>query len=241
MLGLFLLSLPYAGIFENIFGFIPSAISLSRLYTFFTYSFMHANIWILLPVFQMHLIPNILMLLIVGLILEDKLGAKYYISIYFFSGVVAVVFDLIGRFVFNITLDAPFIGASGPLFGLAILAVMINPNERIPTVLSFLSIVIFIILPLAIVINNYKLVVFLENPFIFLSFLLLIGLIFGTYVSVSPYFPAILSLYTIFYILLIIAELTSGMPMGVSHLGHFGGFIGGIIAFFVLAEKIKQA
>lgn len=87
-----------------------------QVWTWFTSLFLHAS--------ASHLFFNMLGLYFFGKILEEEVDSKWFLSIYFISG-------LIGSFVFIMTSASPIVGASGCVFGVMGAAMLMNPIKRI--------------------------------------------------------------------------------------------------------------
>lgn len=83
----------------------------------FTYMFLHAGIG--------HIFFNMLGLFFFGPRLEQKLGARGFLSLYFLSGLGAAAFSFL--FAWN----APVVGASGAVYGVLMGFAMFWPKERI--------------------------------------------------------------------------------------------------------------
>ena len=108
-------------------AFIPALI-LMRPWTLFTYMFLHAG-W-------MHLIFNMIGLYFFGPRLEDRLGSKRFLLLYFLSGVCGALLHVLGG-IAGVVLAVPFnpwvpmVGASGAVFGILMGFAMYWPRERI--------------------------------------------------------------------------------------------------------------
>lgn len=93
------------------------------IWTFLTSMFMHGGIW--------HLFVNMISMIFVGGLVEKILGFKRYFWFYLISGLFA------GSFFVSLSLFSPSnfnayaVGASGALFGLIGLLVLITPNLRV--------------------------------------------------------------------------------------------------------------
>jgi membrane associated rhomboid family serine protease len=216
-IGVYIFTYKNIGLYQYLFGFIPTA---PKFYTIITYMFIHANL--------SHILGNMLMLFVVGLTVEQVLGKLHFFIVYIISGIIAVFFDIVGRLIFHISFSLPFIGASGAVFGLVGLLVMLKPFEKIPTFITLLF-----ALPLIMMLGRFD--VLLTNPMFLIvtisSFCLLIVFSF----MFVPFIPAMISfaLYTLFVIIMIF----TGLGGNVSYLGHFGGILGGILSFTLFAKK----
>jgi len=202
--------------YERAFGFVPST---PKIYTLITYTFIHVDI--------VHLLGNLLILIIAGLAIEEFFGKSIYITIYLTSANIAVIFDILGRLVFNISFNSPFVGASGAIFGLVGAMVLVKPFEKIPTFLVLLfAIPLFLLIYQSGIIPPY--------PIVVMVILIMIGVLIGVVFFVMPKMSCILvfALYSLFTIISIYTSRGSN----ISHLGHLGGFIGGLLSFFVFAK-----
>lgn len=88
-----------------------------RPWTAFTYMFLHSGIG--------HLLFNMLGLFFFGARLENKLGARRFLLLYFLSGVGAAAFSLLFSF------QSPVVGASGAVYGILAGYAMFWPREKI--------------------------------------------------------------------------------------------------------------
>lgn len=115
------------------------------LWTFLTSMFMHGGFF--------HLFANMLSLFFIGGLVERLLGRKRYLWFYFFSGIFAGVFFVLVSYLFSligqmsignwiINLGGDFntfaVGASGALFGLIGLLMLLTPN--LPVYVMFIPI-----------------------------------------------------------------------------------------------------
>lgn len=100
------------------------------LWTFFTSMFMHGGIF--------HIFANMFSLLFVGNLIEKILGAKRYLYFYMASGLFAGLFFVLASLIFPIDFETFAVGASGALFGLVGLLVLLTPN--LPVFIMFIPI-----------------------------------------------------------------------------------------------------
>lgn len=100
------------------------------LWTFLTSMFMHGGFW--------HLFVNMFSLIFVGSLVEKILGAKRYLWFYLFSGIFAGLFFVAVSFFSPSDFTAYAVGASGALFGLVGLLVLLTPN--LPVYVMFIPI-----------------------------------------------------------------------------------------------------
>jgi len=232
---IFLLTFNNLVFFENLFGFrilqfpaVYDASSFLQLISFIahffvtlvTYTFLHADFY--------HLIGNMVMLIIVGLAVEEKLGKGLFLSIYILSGNIAAIFDILGRVSLGIPYSIPFIGSSGAIFGLMAVGGLVKPMEKIPTVLVLLT-----FLPLVYLVSGSEMLSDTGSLLIILIFtIVFIGLALPSFPSSIPLIIAI-----IIYLLSWLLSFLIKYPLTISNIGHLGGMVGGIIAFFFFARK----
>ena len=100
------------------------------LWTFLTSMFMHGGIF--------HLFVNMLSLFFIGSLVERILGKKRYILFYLISGLIAGLFFVLLSLIFPANFNAYAVGASGALFGLVGILVLITPN--LPVYVMFIPI-----------------------------------------------------------------------------------------------------
>lgn len=109
---------------HDIIGLIslsPPSVKSLQVWRFFTYMFSHGGL--------MHILFNMWGLFIFGTPLEQRLGTRQFLRLYFVSG-------LVGGGVWLAVNWSSFpaqsvIGASGAVFGIMMAAAMVFPNERI--------------------------------------------------------------------------------------------------------------
>jgi membrane associated rhomboid family serine protease len=100
------------------------------LWTLLTSMFMHAGFF--------HIFANMFSLLFIGGLVERILGKKRYVWFYLFSGLFSGLFFVLISFLFKIDLDTYAVGASGALFGLVGLLMVVTPN--LPVYIMFIPI-----------------------------------------------------------------------------------------------------
>jgi membrane associated rhomboid family serine protease len=203
--------------YEKLLGFVPAR---PKIYSLLTYTLIHVDAF--------HLFGNLIVLIIVGLALEKHIGKIPFLSIYISSGCIAVTFDIINRILLKISMEAPFVGASGSIFGLVAMASLTRPMEKIPTfliLLTFLPLLqILLALPLAIFTTQTSQIALLFFvPFFIFALLFLPG-------RLPMFFAAIL--FIISWIIFLALNLTPA-----SHIGHLGGFLGGLIGMFLFPKE----
>jgi membrane associated rhomboid family serine protease len=90
--------------------------ALQRPWTAITAIFLHANFW--------HILFNMMGLVIFGPRLETRLGAKRFLGLYFFSG-------LVGSLACLLQPHIAVIGASGAIFGVSLAYARYWPEDRV--------------------------------------------------------------------------------------------------------------
>lgn len=101
------------------------------LWTFVTSMFVHAGFF--------HLFANMLSLFFIGSLVERILGKKRYFFFYMISGLLAGLFFVFSSYLFFPSdLETFAVGASGAIFGIAGLMMMLTPN--IPLYVMFIPI-----------------------------------------------------------------------------------------------------
>lgn len=100
------------------------------IWTFITSMFMHAGFF--------HLFVNMLSLLFIGSLVERIIGKKRYFWFYMISGLLAGLFFVLSSPIFPGDFDTFAVGASGALFGLVGLLVLLTPN--LPVYVMFIPI-----------------------------------------------------------------------------------------------------
>ena len=85
--------------------------------------FMHGGIF--------HLLVNMLSLFFIGSLIEKLLGRKRYFWFYLIAGIFAGLFFVLSAFVFPNEMSSFAVGASGALFGLIGLLIVLTPNLRV--------------------------------------------------------------------------------------------------------------
>ncbi len=102
----------------------PAAIIAGKhLWTFLTSMFMHANLT--------HLIVNMISLLFIGSFVEKLIGKKRFIIFYFIAGIFAGLFFVSISYFFNSDMHTFAVGASGAIFGLGGLLMILTPKIKV--------------------------------------------------------------------------------------------------------------
>ena len=118
---------PQQFILDNIAISLQNILQL-KLWTFITSMFMHGGLF--------HLFANMFSLLFIGGLVEKLLGRKRYFWFYIISGLFAGLLYILVELFFPSNL--PAVGASGALFGLVGMLVLLTPN--LPVFVMFIPI-----------------------------------------------------------------------------------------------------
>jgi membrane associated rhomboid family serine protease len=100
------------------------------LWTFITSMFMHAGFF--------HLLVNMLSMFFVGSLIEKIIGKRRYFWFYLLSGIFASLFFVLSALIFASDMNTYAVGASGALFGLIGLLMLLTPN--LPVYIMFIPI-----------------------------------------------------------------------------------------------------
>jgi len=131
--------------YELVIGFFPGEISIAglgfkpaylsieyspQLYTIITSQFIHSDFG--------HILGNMIVLFFVGVALEERIGAKKFLTIYLIAGIAAALAQSFigGALYFNMTGETvnqfiPMVGASGAIFGILGALVYSYTNDKI--------------------------------------------------------------------------------------------------------------
>lgn len=222
-LAVFLFTRTDLAFYENLLGFVPAH---PQVYSFITYTFIHVDF--------SHIFFNLVFLLIAGITIEETLGKWVFLSVYVSSGNIAVIFDILGRFISGISFSVPFVGASGAIFGVMAVAALLKPTEKVPMLLAILA---FIPLAQWSLTSQYFQYSFTGVESIFLASIIgIAGILLLLFVtSTVP-----VSLTMIFFLVSWMIVILLRLPTQTSNLGHLGGVIGGIISVFLFGKKEEK-
>lgn len=107
-------------IIDDFFALSPTSFSEGRVYQFLTYMFLHATYVETsagVAIYPGHIAVNMLVFAIFGFQLEQVVGRKKFLALYFISGVGSALFYLLVMDFMAGTAGASLIGASGAVFG----------------------------------------------------------------------------------------------------------------------------
>jgi len=100
------------------------------LWTFLSSMFMHGGFF--------HLFANMLSLLFIGSLVERIIGKKRYLWFYLIAGLFAGLFFVLSSFIFTADFETFAVGASGAIFGLVGMLMLLTPN--LPVYIMFIPI-----------------------------------------------------------------------------------------------------
>jgi membrane associated rhomboid family serine protease len=147
--------------YVNMFGLAPQDL-FSKPYTLITHMFIHAEL--------VHFYGNILMLAIIGMVVEPKIGPVKFFLVYLLSGLCAVPFGFLMEFMVKTAVI--LVGASGAIYGTMVLAGTVAGWEEIWGLL--IPVLNMIIIPIdAFTLRNIKVPMFIAILFYFLMNLVL--------------------------------------------------------------------
>ena len=99
------------------------------VWTIITSMFMHSGV--------AHLFVNMFSLMFLGAFVERLIGSKRFLGIYMISGIIAGLFYVLFAYAFG-GMDIPAVGASGAIFGIAGMLVILTP--KMPVYIMFIPI-----------------------------------------------------------------------------------------------------
>jgi len=126
---LLLLNFYGEGILSSL-ALVPAEILAGRkLWTFFTSMFLHS------PVLMIHIVFNMITLMFIGGFVEKLIGKKRFLWLYLGGGLVGGLFFVAGSVLMRGDLNIAGLGASGAIFALIGLLVLLTP--RLPVMVMF--------------------------------------------------------------------------------------------------------
>jgi membrane associated rhomboid family serine protease len=116
--------------FEQTFALSVEGLKAGHLWQLITYQFMHAN--------ELHILANSWAIFMFGRVVEMNLGMGRMLVIYFVSGIVGGLVQILGMAVWPWLFgDGPLIGASAAAYGLIAAFVTLFPGQRLLLLLFF--------------------------------------------------------------------------------------------------------
>lgn len=122
-LSFFLEMVPGIGsLYVNAFQFDPNSL-VTRPWTLVTYIFLHNGL--------LHLFFNMLVLYFFGTALENRIGNRQLLAIFFTAGILSAIgYKFLSQPIFNIS-PGPMIGASGAIYGVFAALAILEPEIRV--------------------------------------------------------------------------------------------------------------
>ncbi len=122
-LSLFLEMVPGIGsLYVRAFQFDPDSL-VTRPWTLVTYIFLHSSF--------LHLFVNMLVLYFFGTALEERVGNRQLLEIFFTAGILSAIgYTFLSQPIFNIS-PGSMIGASGAIYGVFAALTMLEPDTRV--------------------------------------------------------------------------------------------------------------
>ncbi len=115
--------------FEEYFALSLDGLKAGRLWQLLTYQFMHGSFW--------HIFANSWVIYVFGRFLETLLGQRRMLTLYFLSGVMGGVLQMLGAWVWPDHLGSAVVGASAGAFGLVAAFAVLFPDRRLFLLLFF--------------------------------------------------------------------------------------------------------
>lgn len=103
----------------SLFALTPSLALKGYIWQFITYMFLHADLW--------HISVNMFVLFMFGPVMEEYLGEKRFLILYFISGIGSALMYII----LTQEPDVLMLGASGAVFGVLAAFAVAFPKERL--------------------------------------------------------------------------------------------------------------
>ncbi|MEW6302588.1 MAG: rhomboid family intramembrane serine protease [Verrucomicrobiota bacterium] len=113
----------------NIFALSPEGIKAGHIWQLVTFQFMHGGLW--------HLLGNCIIIYFFGRTMEEVLGEKAFLKLYFSSGIIGGLFQVGLGTMFPDYFGGRTVGASAGAFGLLAAFAWMFPNRLITLLLFF--------------------------------------------------------------------------------------------------------
>lgn len=118
----------YVDVVKDLMFRTDSLTDYTKYYTFITHMFLHAD--------ALHILMNMLVLYLMGVPFEERVGTKNFVILYFITGILGAITDSI---ISSYTGDHHGgIGASGAIFGIMGAFATLYPKDEIPMFLGFI-------------------------------------------------------------------------------------------------------
>jgi membrane associated rhomboid family serine protease len=101
----------------------PAGIAKGYIWQLVTFQFLHADLW--------HLAFNLLGLFFLGRAVEDMIGTRRFLQVYFLAGTFGGIFQVLLGFIFGGPFAIPVVGASAGVFGITAVFGTLQPEATI--------------------------------------------------------------------------------------------------------------
>lgn len=120
----------WKGVFYPFGGISVDALARGQVWTLFSHSFVHADLW--------HLLLNLLLLGFAGAGVQKHFGSRHFAALYFLSAITGAAAEMITNGWAHGDTMTPLIGASAAAFGLLMALAVMLPGEELTTFLYFI-------------------------------------------------------------------------------------------------------
>jgi membrane associated rhomboid family serine protease len=128
--GFHLFGQTWKGVFYPFGGISIEALARGQVWTLFSHSFVHGDLW--------HLLLNLLLLGFAGQGVQKHLGGRHFIAIYLLSAITGAAAEMIVNGWAHGDTVTPLIGASASAFGLLMALAVMLPAEEITAFIYFI-------------------------------------------------------------------------------------------------------
>lgn len=120
----------WKGVFYPFGGISVDALARGQVWTVFSHSFVHADIW--------HLLLNLLLLGYAGAGVQRHFGSRHFAAMYFLSSITGAAAEMAVNGWFRGDTMTPLIGASASAFGLLMALAVMLPGEEVTALVYFI-------------------------------------------------------------------------------------------------------
>ncbi len=126
-IAVFILQLAFFPLIDNLFALTPSQAQEGNYWQFVTYMFLHAAKSDAGSLILGHIFINMLVLLIFGPLVEERIGYVWFLFVYLAAGAFSAVFHMM----FTGIGDSQLVGASGAVFAIMTIYGLLYPRSWI--------------------------------------------------------------------------------------------------------------
>jgi len=120
----------WKGVFYPFGGISVDALARGQVWTLFSHSFVHGDLW--------HLLLNLLLLGFAGQGVQKHLGGRHFIAIYLLSSIMGAASEMMVNGWAHGDTVTPLIGASASAFGLLMALAVVLPAEEVTALIYFI-------------------------------------------------------------------------------------------------------